>query len=121
MNVNNVILGGRLTREVKMNKGVASFSLAINNYFQKDGQRQEEVTYVDVTVFGKTAEACVKFLDKGSQALVVGRLKLDTWQTDEGANRQKLQVIANNVQFIFGDKKEDKPKQDSYKQEEVPF
>lgn len=122
MNVNNVTLAGRLTGEVQLNKGVASFGLAINSYFRnKEGEKKEEVTFVDIVAFDRTAENCAKFLDKGSQALVEGRLKLETWQTKDGHNRSKLRVIAKNVQFIFGDKKEDKPKQDSYKQEEVPF
>ena len=100
-NVNKVLLLGNLTREVSLKhtqsgKPIAELTIAVN---RKSGDR-EEVCYVDVTVWGKSAENCQKYLGKGSSVYVEGFLRLDKWETQSGEPRSKLRVIAETVQFI---------------------
>jgi single-strand DNA-binding protein len=103
--VNKVILIGRLTRdpEKRSTPGgmiVVEMGLAMNNkYKAKDGSQREEVTFVGVTVWGKTGELCAEYLRKGSSCYVEGRLKLDEWEKD-GQKRSKLTVVAEAVQFL---------------------
>ena len=100
-NVNKVLLLGNLTREVSLKhtqsgKPIAELTIAVN---RKSGDR-EEVCFVDVTVWGKSAENCQKYLGKGSSVYVEGFLRLDKWETQGGEPRSKLRVIAETVQFI---------------------
>lgn len=110
LNLNTVILAGRLTRdpEVKTlagDKAVVSFSLAINRRFKgADGELKEEVTFVDCEAWNRLAELVGQYLVKGSGCYVEGRLKLDSWQDKDGKNRNRLKVVAETVQFM------DKPK-----------
>ncbi|MCA8961109.1 MAG: single-stranded DNA-binding protein [Planctomycetes bacterium] len=105
MDFNRVILVGRLTRDVELRylgsgMAVTDLGLAVNNrYRRNDGENVEETTFVDVTVWGKSAENCNQYLRKGSGVLVEGRLKLDTWES-EGQRRSKLKVVADRVQFL---------------------
>jgi single-strand DNA-binding protein len=106
---NRVILAGNLTRDPELRvtpKGTAicQFGLAINRKFKDEsGQQRDDTTFVDIEAWGKSAELCAKYLTKGKQALVEGRLKLDTWddrQTQQ--KRSKLKVVLENVQFLSG-------------------
>jgi single-strand DNA-binding protein len=106
-NVNKVILIGNLTRdpEVKYTpKGsaVADISLAINRYYSTEsGEKREETTYVDVTLWGKTAELAGEYLKKGRSVYVEGRLQLDTWEDKaSGQKRSKLRVVGDSIQFL---------------------
>lgn len=108
LNLNNVHLAGRLTRDPEVkpignDNFVAHMGMAINRRF-KD---KEEVTFVDVTAFGRTAENCGQYLHKGSAVYIEGYLKLDEWKTKEGQARQMLKVVANTVQFLDPKKQED--------------
>jgi single-strand DNA-binding protein len=111
MNLNRVTLAGRLTRDVELkttqgNNSVASFGLAVNRQWKDaSGEKQEEVTYIDCTAWGKTAEAMAKFLAKGRPVYVEGRLKLDQWEDKDGGKRSKLSVVVESFQFI--DNKQD--------------
>ncbi len=104
-NLNKVLLMGNLTRdpEVKYTpKGTAvgDLSMAINDsYKAQDGTIKEVVTYVDVEVWGRTAENCKQYLSKGRPVFVEGQLKLDQWEQD-GQKRSKLKVRADRVQFL---------------------
>lgn len=103
--LNKVILVGNLTRdpEVKYTpKGnaVGDLSLAINDsYKAADGSIKETVTYVDIEVWGRQAETCKEYLNKGSSVLIEGKLKLEQWE-QEGKKRSKLKVRADRVQFL---------------------
>lgn len=105
MNLNTVLIAGNLTRDPQLTytpKGtaVAQLSLAINDrYKAQDGTIKETVTYVDVEVWGKTAENCAQYLAKGRPVFIEGKLKLETWEQD-GAKRSKMKVRADRVQFI---------------------
>lgn len=104
---NRVILAGNLTRDPETrNAGgttVCNFGLAINRRWRdRDGQQQEETTFVDCTAWGRTGEALAEHQGKGDAVLVEGRLTLDRWQDREGGNRQKLKVTAERIQFLGG-------------------
>ena len=108
-NMNKVFLAGNLTRdpEIRYTPGgaaVCQMGMAINRTFEgKDGKKQEEVCFVDVTAWGKTAENCNTYLRKGSSVLVEGRLKFDSWEDRETKQkRSKLDVVAERVQFLDG-------------------
>jgi single-strand DNA-binding protein len=103
--INTVILTGRVTRDSelkytsKTNTPVLSFGIASNRVWFKDTDRQEETTFVDVTVWGKKSESYVEHLKKGRKVSIEGRLKLDRWEV-EGVNRTKLSVIAEKINFL---------------------
>lgn len=102
---NRVILVGNLTRDIELKytqggTAVAEMGLACNEKRKSpSGEWIEEVTFVDVTLWGKTAENAQKYIGKGSSALVEGRLKLDTWEKD-GKKQYKLKVVADKLQFL---------------------
>lgn len=105
--VNRVSLAGHLTRDPELRKtpngsSVAELGLALNRTWTgTDGERKEEVTYVDASAWGKTAENAAQYLSKGSAVFIEGRLKLDQWQ-DPKTNepRSKLRVVAERVHFL---------------------
>src|SRR5690606_27069217 len=69
----------------------------------ESGQKQQEVTFVDVTLWGRNAENAVQYLQKGRSVLVEGRLQLETWQDREsGQDRSKLKVVGDLIQFLGG-------------------
>lgn len=97
---NITIISGRLTRDPEARGGgkVAAFSIASNRFFKRDdGETTEEVVFVDCTAFGFEAEAVLSKLMKGAPVLVEGRLELNRWIGEDGANRQQLRLIANRV------------------------
>ena len=80
---------------------VATLGLASNRtYTAGNGERREEVCYINVTVWGRIAEVCCEYLSTGSQVLVEGRLKFDRWENEEGEPRSKHEIVANTVQFL---------------------
>jgi single-strand DNA-binding protein len=108
-NFNKVILVGNLTRDPELRytpKGlaIAKFGLAVNRVWTNEaGEKKEEVTFVDVDVFGRTAENVGQYMRKGSPILVEGRLRLDQWDDKQtGQKRSKLGVVAEIVQFLGG-------------------
>ena len=106
--LNHVILIGRLTRdsELKYTSGglaIAKFSIACNSRAKKGDQWIDEASFLDVSVFGKSAESLNQYLVKGKQIAVQGRLKQERWESD-GQNRSKIVINADNVQLLGGDK-----------------
>ena len=105
--LNKVFLAGNLTRnpELRYTPGgtaVAQLGLAVNRRFKnREGQSQEEVTFVDIEVWGRQAETSSEYLSKGSPVLIEGRLKLDSWESKQtGERRSKLRVVGERVQFL---------------------
>jgi single-strand DNA-binding protein len=102
---NRVILIGNLTRDPELRylqsgMAVADLGLAVNDKRKNAaGEWVEETTFVDVTVWGRTAEVAGEYLTKGSPVFIEGRLKLDTWET-EGQKRSKLKVVCEKMQLI---------------------
>jgi single-strand DNA-binding protein len=106
-NLNKVMLMGNLTRDPEVRytpKGtaVAEVGLAINRYFSGDnGEKREETTFVDVTLWGRTAEIAGEYLKKGRPVFIEGRLQLDTWDDKQtGQKRSKLKVVGEAMQLI---------------------
>ncbi len=104
--LNKVLLIGNLTRDpdVKMlsnGRPVCNFGLALNrNYKDAEGNRKEEVTFVDVECYGPRAEAVGRFFTKGRSIFVEGRLKFDQWESKEGEKRSALRVVLDNFEFV---------------------
>jgi single-strand DNA-binding protein len=108
-NLNKVFLIGRLTRDPELRyttngAAVTSLGLAVNRFYNtKDGERREEVTFLDVTVWNRQAENCCQYLKKGRPVHVEGYLKLDSWDDKEtGKKRSTVKIEAENVQFLDG-------------------
>ncbi len=104
--INVVTLVGRLTRDSELkytNSGTAvcKFSLAVNRKKRSGDQWTDEVSYFDVVLWGKQGEALQQYLAKGKQIAVSGELRQNRWEQD-GQNRSKVEVIANNIQLLGG-------------------
>ncbi len=106
-NLNRVLLIGNLTRDPEVRytpKGVpvAEFSLAMNRFIQSDnGEKREEVTYVDVTLWARLAEISGEYLKKGKPVFIEGRLHLDSWEDKQtGQKRSRLRVIGESMQLL---------------------
>ncbi|TWU43297.1 Single-stranded DNA-binding protein [Novipirellula aureliae] len=116
---NRVILIGNLTRDVELKHttggtAVTEIGLAVNDRRKQDNEWIEETTFVDVTLWGRTAEVANEYLGKGEPVLIEGRLKLDSWESD-GAKRSKLRVVGERMRML-GQKK---PGQASAKPEQA--
>ena len=98
---------GNLTRDPELRvtangNSICKIGLAVNRvYTTKDGERREEVTYVDIDAFGKQAEVINKYMRKGRPLFVEGRLKFDKWES-EGQKRSKLGVVLDKFEFLGG-------------------
>ena len=103
---NKVILLGNVTRDPQLSylpnqTAVIEFGLAVNRRFKKqDGSQGEEVCFVDCQMFGKRAEVINKYVKKGNPLFVEGRLKFDSWQSQDGQKRSRLRVLVENFEFI---------------------
>lgn len=130
---NKVILVGNVTRDIELRSinsasSVCDLGIAVNDRKKTaSGEWVDEVTFIDVTLWNRTAEIAAEYLGKGSSVLIEGRLKLEQWETD-GQKRSKLKVIGDRMQMLGG-KKESAVQQTSrvsggFSQEshdEIPF
>jgi single-strand DNA-binding protein len=105
--VNKVMLLGNLTRDPELRytpqgMAVCDFSLALNRVYtnKQSGQRVEEVTFVDISAWGRTAELVAEYLKKGRQAFVEGYLRQDRWEGPDGKKNSKIKVTAERVTFV---------------------
>lgn len=107
---NKVIIIGHLTRDVELkhlNTGVAlaNIGLASNSRYKKqDGTYAEDTCFVDITLFGRTAEIAHQYLKKGSKVLIEGRLRYENWTDQQGNKRSKHSITAESLEML--DKKE---------------
>ena len=106
---NRVILVGNLTRDVELrhtssSTAVTDLGLAVNDRRKTpQGEWVDEVTYVDITLWGRQAEVASEYLSKGSRVLIEGRLQLDQWQDkDSGQQRSKLKVVGSQMMMLGG-------------------
>src|SRR5881394_3896035 len=104
---NRVILLGNLTRDVEVRylqsgTAVADIGMAVNDRRKgQNGEWIEETTFVDVTLWGRTAEVAGEYLSKGRPVFIEGRLQLDTWDDKQsGQKRSKLKVIGETMQML---------------------
>ena len=107
--LNKVMIIGNLTRDPEIKytpKGtaIADIGLAVNrNYTTESGEKREEVTFIDVTLWGRTAEIVGEYCKKGRPLFVEGRLQLDQWDDKQtGQKRSKLKVVGDNIQLLGG-------------------
>ena len=102
---NKVVLVGNLTRDVELrnagNSVVTDLGMAVNDRVKRDGEWVDEATFVDVTLWGRTAEVAGEYLTKGSPVLIEGRLKFEQWEQD-GQKRSKLKVVGDKMQMLGG-------------------
>lgn len=102
--INRIVLVGRLTKDPDLRytpngKSVASFTLAVNRRFSnQSGER--ETDFIDIVVWGKTAETCANYLGKGRLAGVEGRLQIRNFETKDGQKRKAAEVVADDVIFL---------------------
>ncbi len=107
LEMNKVQLIGNLTRDPEASflangTALTKMGMAVNRRWKdKSGEQQEEVAFIDIDVWGKTAEFCGKYLTKGLRVYVEGRLTFSTWQAQDGSKRSKLSVTAERVQFAL--------------------
>lgn len=112
--MNNVVLIGRLTKDPEARyipetqNAVATFTLAVDRPFGKEKQAD----FIKITVFGKQAENCERFLSKGKMCAVQGRLQTGSYKNKEGATVYTTDVIADRVQFLEWNERSEKPSDD---------
>lgn len=106
--VNKVILVGNLgkdpeVRQIAPNQTVCQFRIATGeSWVDKSGQKQERTEWHSIVVWGKIAEICGKYLSKGRQVYVEGRLQTRSWEDQQGQKRYTTEIVANTVQFLGG-------------------
>ena len=103
-NLNSVLVEGNLTRDAELAytpKGTAytKIGLACHRYYRKDDEYQEETSFFEVTVWGRQAEVCAEYLEKGRTVRVVGRLRQDRWDDQDGNPRSRVCITAEHVEF----------------------
>ncbi len=133
MNLNKVIIAGRMTkdpeqRSLENGNAVASFGVATNRYFtDSSGEKQERVEFHNVVLFGKTAEIAGKYLKKGSLVLIEGRLQTRSWEGKDGVKRYSTEIVGDTLQFgpkgsetqeVAGERKEEGKKEE--KEDNIP-
>ena len=104
-NFNLVVIEGRLTADPELRftqngTALCSFSIANNNDYVRQNEKQNEVCFVDVTVWSNLAQRCGEYLKKGRRVLLDGRLKQDRWQDKEGKPHSKLCLVCRGVRFL---------------------
>ena len=105
--MNKVILMGRLTRDPEVrytqtnNTLVASFSLAVNRRFVRQGE-ERQADFVNIVAWSKLGEFCSKYFKKGQQVAVIGRLQTRTWDDDQGVKHYVTEVVAEEAYFAEG-------------------
>lgn len=104
--INHVVLVGRLTRDAELKytaggQAVCKFSLAINRRRKNGDQWVDEPNFFDIVLWGRQGETLNQYLVKGKQVAVEGELRQDRWEQD-GQNRSKVEIMANNVQLLGG-------------------
>jgi single-strand DNA-binding protein len=130
--MNSVVLIGRLTRDPELSytpntqTAVARFTVAVDRPVSKDRERQAD--FIRITVFGKQAETVDRYLAKGRQVAVHGRIETGSYKNKDGMTVYTTDVIADRVEFLGGGKNESKPQQDddipdsfSATDEDMPF
>ena len=105
---NKIILVGNLTRDIEVRFTASSLAIgntgiATNKKFKNQmGEEKEEVMFIDITFFGRTAEIASQYLKKGSKILVEGRLKLDQWTDQSGKKRSKHSLVVESMKMLGG-------------------
>jgi len=133
---NKVILVGNLTRDLELRylqsgTAVGNTGIAVNRKFKSsNGEQKDETLFIDITFFGRTAEIANQYLRRGSKVLVEGRLKLDSWEDQNGGKRSKHTIVVENMQMLDSRSTQDtnggynssgQPAQNSYQQPQQSY
>ncbi len=129
---NAVHIVGRLARDPESRQlpsgaQKCSFRIASNRTYNVQGEKRQDVTWVDVEAWNKTGELCQQYLKKGSEALITGRLCYDAWEDKDGNKRSKHYLTADRVQFLGGKReaqeeaREEREAIHSLSDEDLPF
>lgn len=131
--MNKVILVGRLTKDPELRytqtgKAVASFTLAVNRRFARN-ENQQQADFIPIVVWDKLAEICEKYLEKGSQTLIEGRIQVRSYDAQDGSKRYVTEVMAHDIEFLGSKSKNTSTATPEQKQfgsevppdEEIPF
>jgi single-strand DNA-binding protein len=101
--INRVVIVGNLTRDPETRQAgeysITALGVAVNERVKQNGEYVERANYLDVDVWGKMGENCAKYLGKGRQVAIDGRLRWESWEKD-GQKRSKVKIVADNVQFL---------------------
>lgn len=122
--MNNVTLIGRLTKdpELKYTAGagtaVATFNIAVDRRFKKDGQ--PDADFIPIVVWGKSAESAAQYLVKGKQVGIVGRIQTRSYDAKDGGKRYVTEVVAEELKFIEWSKKKEDEQEDSGYEDMTP-
>lgn len=134
---NKIILVGNLTRDIELRylpsgTALANTAIATSHKYTSNGEKKEDVCFVDISFFGRSAEVANQYLKKGSKILVEGRLKHDTWEKD-GQRHSKHSVMVESMQMLGSKQESAKPPEVVYEnvpkeqpqvdidEEEIPF
>jgi len=123
--LNKVFLIGNLTRDPELKytangTGITRFGLAVNRTYNSQDGEKKETCFVDITAWDKLAEVCNEHLSKGRLILVEGRLQYQSWENEDGTKRSKIEVVAQNIQFLSG-KPDDQNEEAESTDDDVPF
>lgn len=104
MNLNKAFIIGNLTRDPEIRnlpsgQPVASFGIATNSFFQKDGQKQQRAEFHNIVLFGRLAEIAKQYLTKGSLAMIEGRIQTRSWEAPDGQKKWKTEIIGERMQL----------------------
>ncbi|MBI4653084.1 single-stranded DNA-binding protein [Candidatus Kuenenbacteria bacterium] len=105
MNLNRAIIVGRITRNPEFRttpngQSVASFGIATNRFWTgADGQKQEKVEFHNIVAWGKLAEICNQYLNKGQLVLIEGRIETRIWESPDGVKKNRTEIVAENMQM----------------------
>ncbi len=125
MSLNRVMLIGNVTKEIELKHtpsgaSVANFGLAMNEkYTDKQGQKQEKTEFVNIVAWGKTAELCSQYLNKGSQCYIEGSMQTRSYDDKDGNKKYVTEVVARSVQFLGGKSNNDNQKPVEQKEYDV--
>jgi len=122
---NKVVLVGNLSRDIELRysqsgSAIANTAIATSRKFTANGERKEEVCFIDVTFFGKSAEVANQYLRKGSKCLIEGRLKFDSWVDQSGNKRSKHSVIVETMQMMDSKADNQAPQQEHTAYQQPP-
>lgn len=125
MDINKVVIIGRLTSDPELKQtqsgtSVASFSVANNRSYTKDGEKKDNVSFVNCVAWGKTGEIIAKYCKKGKQVAIEGRLQTDSWDDKEtGKKRSAMKVVVETFQFLSDPS--NAPTEVMHSEDDIPF
>lgn len=104
MNLNKAIIIGNLTRDPELRSlpsgtPVASFGIATNRFRVKEGQKMQDTQFHNIVLFGRLAEIAKQYLQKGSMAMIEGRIETRSWQGQDGAKKYRTEIIGEKLQL----------------------